>query len=772
MIPSAGGRSLSDSIVPPWMWSQYSGLEPARAEFRAARGVHEDVEHSYRVAAAQLSTVTEGAASEAMITAHQRMAVDHGQIQDLLGHLDTGLREAIELQFSLNRALDRIDADGHDEVAAAPPTQRAAIIARRHAQALAVHAEFTSGLTGLHARVQGRVEPIATGILGRGGPPLDTPPDPTQALDGDPQMRGPKKRGESHGDSGGGGGAATDDPVASNPQLRGDLSGGTPTPPQPPRVMPPSPLTNSGISGGGGMGGMSPGGLGGGLGGGGLGSGNPMSGLSSGLGQAPSSAGGGLSSGLSAGGGAPSGMGQPSAAFAQGLSAGSAGGSAVNALPPAAASGASPAPGASAAGGVPAAGLSAGQATAGGIGSSGSHVAPAVSAGTAMGAGSPAMMLPSPGMGAPAAPPAGPPGAAPIPAGSNNAAGSGPAAGTASPGGAGVGAGAVVPAAVMGSANGRATTARIRSESPELVAAKALARQLRRDSDAALYPVIEWVVGVFRSDADQTTETVFMSSEGFGYIPHGVFVPRSARLLAVDPLVDSVFREQWFGWRDPARVLVEYARLRRPGGARLVAAATTYEVVDALREFGVEHAVCAREQPSASPGLDDMHTHRLAVQCPGLYPRVTYLAAWNDTAVLNRLIVPLVIQMIDGVQHGGGGVDYPAELRQMWDALGSGDEIPESAWKEFEIEVLVYYAITSANPGRAGDDDIAMTGGGAVYQAQWLVARTMEVVRGWGHQPPPLADMVYAAAAAYPGDFTAKLDPMLRPLEAEATQTT
>ncbi len=107
----------------------------------------------------------------------------------------------------------------------------------------------------------------------------------------------------------------------------------------------------------------------------------------------------------------------------------------------------------------------------------------------------------------------------------------------------------------------------------------------------------------------------------------------------------------------------------------------------------------------------------------------------------------------------------------MWDALGSGDEISEKAWEDFELATDVYYATTGACPGRPGfSDDIAEddTAGRAYYRAQWLVARTMELVRGWAKRPPPLADMVYASAAAYPGDFAAKIDPMLRPLESEA----
>nr|VTP02305.1 hypothetical protein BIN_B_04459 [Mycobacterium riyadhense] len=522
------------------------------------------------------------------------------------------------------------------------------------------------------------------------------------------------------------------------------------------------------LGGGGGMGGGMPaGGLSG------LGSGNPLSGLTSGLGQTPGTAGGGLS-GLPSGAGgvssaAPA-VGQPSAAFAQGLAAGSGAGTSVPPLPPTTGTG-TPASGLGP--GAPAAGLSSAAAAApsAGIGSAGAHVSP-VGAGSAGGVAPPAMMLPSPGMGAPAAPVSaggaqlGSPGAMTAPAG-----GAGPTIGSAgnAPAGAAGGGAALVPAGVVG-AGGATNGARGRTDSPELAAAKALARQLRRDSDAAGYAVIEWAVGVFRSESDATTETVFMSNEGFGYIPQGVFVPRSARLLALDRLADSDFREKWFSWRDPGRVLVEYAALRSQYGARLVAAAVTNRS-EPLRAAGVECAVCPRElsaQVLAAPVLDDMHAHRLSVQCPDVYARIVRLAAASESAVLNQLVVPLAMQMVDAVQRRAAGVDCPPELRQMWDALGTGDEIPESAWEDFERATLLYFTTTSASAWRPGfSDDMTDgdTAGRAFYRDQWLIARTMDLVRGWARRPPPLADMVYAAASAYPGDFAAKLEPMLRVLE-------
>lgn len=690
-----------------------------------------------------------------------------------------------------------VHAAEQEAAAAKNPMQQQIIVSTHHAHARGVTAAGVEAAIAEHGHFQRQHGSDYTALVGhdRGIPQHPSPPPPgpghrgiVKPVDHDQLKRGdddeqPAPNGpQTAGASGG--------PHRPERSIKSPVDGDNPSPPglQPSGTYPGAPLSPAAPSsppvrstGLGGGGGMPVGGLGGmpasgGV--GGLGSGNPLSSLASGLGQAPGAgAGGGLSSGMPAASGlsAPApGIGQPSAAFTQGLAAGSSGGASFGGVPPAATS-AGGGPAASSANGVPAAGLSAGQAapaSASGVGMSGAHV-PMSAAGASGGVGAaPPMMLPSPGMGAPPAAPvsAGPPaGSASVtaPAGtaSGSSGGAAPAPTSAGVGGAGA---ALVPAPVVSAGSARPT--RVPKQSPELLAAKALASQLRRDSDAALYPVIDWAVGVFRSESGSTTETVFVSNEGFGYIPHGVFVPRSARLLTVDPLVDNAFRERWFGWLDPARVLVEYARLRAPGGARLVAAATTGSIVDALREFDVEHASCPRDYSEvlpAPPVLDDMHAHRLAVQCPQLYPRVTRLAGWNDRTVLNQVIVPLVMQMMDGVQHGGGGVDCPLELRAMWDALGTGDEIPQKAWDEFTLEARLYYTTTSSNPGRDGDAD---TGGRAVYQAQWLVARTMEVVGGWAHRPPPLADMVYAAAAAYLGDFAAELEPMLRPLEDEAAK--
>ena len=164
-------------------------------------------------------------------------------------------------------------------------------------------------------------------------------------------------------------------------------------------------------------------------------------------------------------------------------------------------------------------------------------------------AGAPAaggMMLPPPGMGGPAAP-----------AVAGGAAATVPATAPASSGGGGAGSGGavnpnagatLVPASVVTPAAGAAQ--RVRPLSPDVLAAAALAWELARSGDVRAYP-LDWAVGVFRSPSG--SETVVMSGDGSGYVPVGVFLPRSARLMVSDPLVDREFRERWFGWADPAR---------------------------------------------------------------------------------------------------------------------------------------------------------------------------------------------------------------------------
>ena len=173
-----------------------------------------------------------------------------------------------------------------------------------------------------------------------------------------------------------------------------------------------------------------------------------------------------------------------------------------------------------------------------------------------MASGAP-IMLPPGSMGPPAA--AVPPPAATMPAGTMGGGSNAPSS-TTPPSTAGAGA-TLIPASVV--AAGQTAAARERRESADAAAAKELAWKLQHAAQTVGYPA-EWAVGVFRSPSG--TETVVTSNDGASFIPAGVFIPRSVRALATDPLVNDHFRQLWFGWADPARVLIEYAQLRSDDG--------------------------------------------------------------------------------------------------------------------------------------------------------------------------------------------------------------
>ncbi|MCV7152606.1 hypothetical protein [Mycolicibacterium pyrenivorans] len=528
--------------------------------------------------------------------------------------------------------------------------------------------------------------------------------------------------------------------------------------------------------GGGGMpsmGGMSGGGMGsggvpkmpGGLGSGGMpgmGS-NPLSG---GVGQMP-----GAASGLPNSGAVPGAGSAPplSSAFNQGMATTAGMGGGIPSAPPPAP--ASPSPALSAGGGHAAPPASA--APGGGVSPAGAQpgmVSPAAPAaaptGAGTGGGGAPMMLPPGSMG----PPAGAPPPAPtVPAGT---VGSTNAPAVPAPSAASAAAGpTLIPASVV--AAGQTAAARERRESADAAAAKELVWKLQHAAYMALNPAAGWAVGVFRSPSG--TETVITSNDGSSYIPAGVFVPRSVRVLSTDPLLDESFRQRWFGWGDPARVLVEYAQLRAQWGWKLVAAATTAGV-NVLRDAGVEHPPSCSGDTNPllqqgvdvpAPVLDDMHVHRLAVLWPEVYPRLLRIMD-ADPIFQDRIVSAATAAMINTATTQAlvidGGIDEA--LRLVWAIRGSDREPSLQQWADYDKAAKALNVMTAmrrpafaTNTGAVADPSDT-TEELADYRAHWLVARTAEHIGGWSRCPLPLPDMCYAAAATG--------DPDLRDMIAKA----
>ncbi|TPG34703.1 hypothetical protein [Mycolicibacterium hodleri] len=565
--------------------------------------------------------------------------------------------------------------------------------------------------------------------------PADAPADPTTGISTTQPGVGPGIR------------TTTDDEGIK--KARGPATQAAPGVAAPPAASSPLSSMPSVGSMGGGSGGMDSGGgvpkMPGGLGGGGM-PGMGSNPLSIGVGEMP-----GAVTGLPNAGGVPgsgTGTGSPLSAFTQGISTTSGVGGGM----PTAPAPASPSPALSGGGSATPVSAAAGSGVAPASAQPGT-VAPAAPAatltgGTGIGGVAP-MMLPPGSMGPPAG--AVPPPASTVPVGTVGAAINTPSA---SPPLSGAGA-TLIPASVV--AAGQTAAARDRQESADAAAAKELAWKFQHAAQAVNYP-IEWAVGVFRSPIG--TETVITSNDGASYIPAGVFIPRSVRVLATDPLVDDHFRQLWFGWSDPARVLVEYAQLRAELGWRLVAAATTVGA-SVLRDAGVEHPPsCTRQtnpllQPGrqvAAPGIDSTHMHRLAVLWPDMYPRLLRVMDAHpifQDRIVSATSASLMNSATIQVHAVDGGI--PDSMRQIWSTRGGDSEPTPQQWANYDEDAKTFNTVTSicrpayANGSTAEPSD---TIGELVrYRAHWLVARTAEHIGGWATRPLPLTDMCYAAAA-------------------------
>lgn len=791
-MADVGTTSFSHLIITPDIKTPPTApLAAAAAEFEAAAAMWAARQQARETANVGREMSIQSPGSEAMHRVHRELAQEARLLSEANADAARITREQITVLNNVAAQHANIDKSAHDQINQAPVKSAIPqIVATHHASARLASTRGAASITALDAKWSKNHGAILSGMTklapapGPITPPPSDSPGITRPLDNkvpahhddenhprkvqeppvQPQETG---SGTSSGQRTPGGepdgrssGADKAQPGTARPEYG-------PSEAQP--ILSPTPATSrpsiSPMSGGGipsPGGGSGAGGLGSGL-GNPLGSGaSPLSSMMGGLGQNPAS---GLGSGLSSGnpaaglansGGGPAAAANPGAAFAKGLS------STGSAIPPVASTVAPPPAAASPV--PPAQTLGAGVGGPSGVGApagaAGVHVAPAgiqaappvMSGGAA--APAPSMMLPSTGMGNPAAP-----GGAVMPMGSSSAPAGAPAAAPASAGPVAANTGAtLVPAAVVSSA----LTARPQKLlSQDAQAAAALAWQLQHACRMVSFP-IDWAVGVFRSG--EGSETVVMSAEGSGYIPAGVYLPRGVRLLAAD--VDSEFRQMWFGWRDPAEVMVEYARLRQASGWQLAAAASTGPI-DQFRDFGTEYAdQCTFERSPLSADdpiavLDAMHVHRLQLESADLYDRLLRLVGAQQIYV-DRVMIPVAGELVEAAKR----FEHPDELQYAWATLTGGGQPTDEQWALFANVTATQFLSTQLHrPEAAGTPQDWKT---AVYRDNWTVSRALEVLSGWASRPLPVADLAYAAMAVDPSsDARERISASLQQVEVE-----
>ncbi|WP_210086954.1 hypothetical protein [Mycobacterium sp. OAE908] len=301
---------------------------------------------------------------------------------------------------------------------------------------------------------------------------------------------------------------------------------------------------------------------------------------------------------------------------------------------------------------------------------------------------------------------------------------------------------APLPPGVVGSgvgASAGAASEGIRSSLPDplLESAEQIVYQLLHAS--RLYLFLDWCVGMFRTRSG--VETIIVSSEGTGYIPQGVFVPRAARMLFSDPTLGPRFASRWFSWANPAETMVAFAELVTTNNPNVelwaLAVSTDHGGSSApAREAGVPHfAECSVNSAAAirddapAMALDSQHLHRLETLDHAEYTRLIGLGdgrrpdqseAWRTTVTAADTTMRRAGELLDFV--------VPPVVREVIDLLGKGVRVPPDCWVNLQSAMLEAVGTGAAlRPGRMPGDMPASAHARSYHD----LARLMEMLLLW-----------------------------------------
>jgi hypothetical protein len=310
---------------------------------------------------------------------------------------------------------------------------------------------------------------------------------------------------------------------------------------------------------------------------------------------------------------------------------------------------------------------------------------------------------------------------------------------------------APLPPGVVGSGVGAAAVGAgvgVRSSAPDplLEGASRLVYELMHAS--RLYAAIDWCVGVFKTPSGP--QTVVVSSEGAGYIPPGVFLPRSVRLLFSDPGLSDAFRARWFAWVNPAQTMLAYAATCTeldPNIELYAVAVSTDHGGSALpaRDAGVPHyedcslLVSPIKADASAPNLDANRMHRLEALDRAEYARLTRAPdrseSWTTTETAVRVALSRASALL--------GFSVPPAIRQISQVLGKGEAVTDEQWSDLEmVRVNAILDSASQRPGRMLDS----VGASPYARAYHNLARLAELLALWRGNDPQHAEIAYTAA--------------------------
>jgi hypothetical protein len=282
--------------------------------------------------------------------------------------------------------------------------------------------------------------------------------------------------------------------------------------------------------------------------------------------------------------------------------------------------------------------------------------------------------------------------------------------------------------------------------------------------DSRMYPYMDWCVGIFRTSSG--FETLIVNSEGAGYIPAGVFVPRSARMLFADSGLSPQFRSRWFSWANPAETMLAYAQLaaeHREDVELWALAVSTDDGGSSMpaRSMLEHYEDCSRSLspiPDDAPTskLDDTHAHRLETLDRALYSRLTGFGdgPLPDRSEAWRTTVSVAQRALGRAGAIPDLVVAPA-IREVLELLGQGLPVPGSRWQELEAaHISAVMSGAGLRPGRLGSDAAAVAHALAYHD----LTRLIELLLLWRLDSIAYPEIAYLASQIQLSPWTAGVE--------------
>lgn len=221
--------------------------------------------------------------------------------------------------------------------------------------------------------------------------------------------------------------------------------------------------------------------------------------------------------------------------------------------------------------------------------------------------------------------------------------------------------------------------------------------QMAVDAVKALAPAAATMRGLLVAAAVVTTEggspqVVITTNDGAGYLPEGFFLPPNM-IHAFSDLDSAEFDTKWFGWADPAKILIDYVVMRSQTAdpVQLLGLASTGVIGLDVRNRFIQAVPSVTAERDAKPLTADggRNAHRLKVLAPPFYDAVHQAsAAVRERAAVRATETVMRLPAAAGLRAADG----------PWQVMTSGRTLTDAEWAAFRER----YEAARGSTGRRG----------------------------------------------------------------------